>query len=53
MLSSMFHTDGASIALDAIKPVERVGMLPPALVLAGSFIARTAVSKYLELYTQS
>lgn len=38
---------------DAIALVERLGNLPLALVFAGSYIAKTTVSKYLKLYEES
>ncbi len=39
--------------LDAVALVERLGLLPFALVFAGSYIAKTTVVKYTELYNTS
>ncbi|KAH0558618.1 hypothetical protein GP486_004729 [Trichoglossum hirsutum] len=38
---------------DAVSLVERLGCLPLALVFAGSYISKTTIVKYLELYNKS
>lgn len=43
----------ANIFLDAVALVERLGRLPLALVFAGSYISKTTIVKYLELYNKS
>ena len=43
----------ANITSDAVALVERLGRLPLALVFAGSYISKTTIIKYLELYEKS
>ena len=43
----------ANITLDAVALVERLGRLPLALVFVGSYISKTSITKYLELYSES
>ena len=43
----------ANVTLDAVALVERLGRLPLALVFAGSYISKTTIVKYLELYENS
>lgn len=43
----------ANIPSDAVSLVERLGRLPLALVFAGSYISKTTIVKYLELYNKS
>jgi hypothetical protein len=43
----------ANITSDAVSLVERLGRLPLALVFAGSYISKTTIAEYLELYNKS
>lgn len=43
----------ANITSDAVALVERLGRLPLALVFAGSYISKTTIVKYLDLYNKS
>ncbi|PMD21094.1 TPR-like protein [Hyaloscypha hepaticicola] len=44
---------GRSLKRTGISLVERLGRLPLALVFAGSYISKTTIVKYLELYNKS
>jgi tetratricopeptide (TPR) repeat protein len=52
-LYSLAFKSNVDVASDALALVERLDGLPLALVIAGSYISRTAISKYLEFYNTS